>query len=324
MALEGSLDEFSLAEIIGLVERARRTGALEVHGTHGDGTLYLRDGLLCAGEADDVTGPVAGPGPLRARLVDTCFALLRAGGGTFRFVSGLQPPWPADRPLDTDAVLGVAQRLAEAWGRIELLVPSVDDRPALNDDLQREPLTLDRLAFRVLRAVDGSRTVRQIARELDLAAVEAAAVVADLVASGAARIATPAGAPAATAAPPVKAPAVVGDREREREELARRAGLRDGPAAAGSPHEVTLTVPPAAGMSAPDVPPIAAPAAGAGEPQVGGAPIGDAGDADPAPVPGPGDDPGDGTAVEGEPTTYVTRDRGALLRLFSALRDGDG
>lgn len=324
MALEGSLDEFSLAEIIGLVERARRTGALEVHGTHGDGTLYLRDGLLCAGEADDVTGPVAGPGPLRARLVDVCFALLRAGGGTFRFVSGREPPWPADRPLDTDPVLAVAQRLADAWERIAMLVPSVDDRPALNDDLQREPLTLDRLAFRVLRAIDGSRTVRQIARELELAAVEAGAVTADLVAAGAARIATPAGAPP-TRIPPVTRPAVLGDRdrEREREELALRAGLRTGPVPTGGAPDLSVTAAAAAAVEAPpagmDVPP-----AGVEAPEGGADLAGDAGAVPPVPGGEPGAGPGDDPAGEGEPTTYVTRDRGALLRLFSALRDGDG
>ncbi len=323
MALEGSLEEFDLCEIIGLVERAGHTGALEVRSPDGDGTLYLSEGRFCAGEAADVTGPVERPDLLRARLLDVCFQLLRAGSGTFRFSPGVPPPWPAPQRVEVSAVLGTAQRLARHWDRIQLRVPSLDDRPALNDDLAGEPLTLDRLAFRVLRATDGVRTVRQIARDLDLAAVEAAAVVADLVEHGAARVAFPAGVPAPGVGGlrPGPAEAARGHAmEATRAELAARAGLvrAEDPATPGPVPAVDLAPEDAADVTAtvataPTPPPARPVRAGA----VAGP------DPEPRVPEPPADDPAAGSGEAGETGTYVSRDRGALLRLFSALRDGD-
>jgi hypothetical protein len=330
VALEGSLEEFDLSEIIGLVERAGHTGALEVRSPDGDGALYLAEGRFCAGEAADVTGPVERPDLLRARLLDVCFQLLRAGSGTFRFSPGVPPPWPAPQRVEVGVVLGTAQRLARHWDRIQLRVPSLDDRPALNDDLAGEPLTLDRLAFRVLRATDGVRTVRQIARDLDLAAVEAAAVVADLVEHGAARVAFAAAGPAPGAATLRPGPAeATGGRavEAARAELAARAGL----AAAGAAPVAAAPGPAAAVDLAPDTVAgvaSAAAAAAASAPAPAGLAATDRPGPDPEP-PAPEPPVDHPTAGAGEPGeageagTYVSRDRGALLRLFSALRDGD-
>ena len=46
VGLQGTLDTFSLAEILGLIERARQTGALAVDGPDGHGTLYVAAGPL--------------------------------------------------------------------------------------------------------------------------------------------------------------------------------------------------------------------------------------------------------------------------------------
>ncbi len=58
MGLQGTLDTFSLAEILGLIERSRHTGALEVESPDAHGALYVSAGRFCAGEAADYSGPV--------------------------------------------------------------------------------------------------------------------------------------------------------------------------------------------------------------------------------------------------------------------------
>lgn len=45
--MRGSLDDFSLVDIVGLIARARKSGALELSGSAGAGTLYFREGTVC-------------------------------------------------------------------------------------------------------------------------------------------------------------------------------------------------------------------------------------------------------------------------------------
>ena len=60
MGLQGTLDTFSLAEVLGLIERARHTGALGVQSPDGHGTLYVTAGRFCAGEALPISAPGSG------------------------------------------------------------------------------------------------------------------------------------------------------------------------------------------------------------------------------------------------------------------------
>jgi hypothetical protein len=60
-----------------------------------------------------------------------------------------------------------AARLEE-WRMIELVIPSMEARPRLVDQLPAETVTIDRPRWRVLTAVDGRRRVSVIARVLEM------------------------------------------------------------------------------------------------------------------------------------------------------------
>jgi hypothetical protein len=301
VGLQGTLDTFSLAEVLGLIEHARQTGALAVTGPGGHGTLYVTAGRFCAGEAADYSGPVEDRHALDVRLIDVCFHLFRFEAGAYEFIVNQAPPWKAERATDIAPIVETCEQIVRAWPAVEAVLPNFDVRPQQADDLPEESLTLSRTAFKLFTMVDGKRTVRQIAREAGHSVVEVGPVLRDLIEHGAITleetatrsptepsVVLPSGAlhamrEAATeeggesiemvTSVPDESAAFDGEAlERERAELAARAGLEDpGPVPeAGSP-----------------------------------------GGAEPAE---PEDHPED---------TSITSDRGALLRLFSGLRDQD-
>jgi hypothetical protein len=301
VGLQGTLDTFSLAEILGLIEHARQTGALAVTGPEGHGTLYVTAGRFCAGEAADYSGPVDDRHALDVRLIDVCFHLFRFEAGAFEFVVNEAPPWKAERATDIAPIVETCEQIVRAWPAVEAVLPSFDVRPQQSEDLPEESLTLSRTAFKIFTMIDGQRTVRQIAREAGNSVVEVGPVLRDLIEHGAVTVeesakhertepsvVLPSGALHAMreaaseeGGDPIEMVTSVPDEsaeldgealERERAELAARAGLDDpGPVPeAGSP-----------------------------------------GGAEPA---DPDENPQD---------TAITNDRGALLRLFSGLRDQD-
>ena len=300
MGLSGTLDTFSLAEVLGLVERARQTGAIRVEGPDGHGTLYVTAGRFSAGEAADYSGPVDNRHALDVRLIDVCFHLMRFEGGSFEFVANELAPWTAERATDIAPIVETVEHIVRAWPAVEAVLPSFDVRPELAQELPEDSLTLSRTGFKVFTLIDGERTVRQIAREIESSVVEVGPVLRDLIEHGAVRIPSgarpertvpdlilPTGAvhvareeaqasgadsiEMVTSVPDPTAPLDAEALERERMALAARAGLDD-------PGPVPVEAPPAE------------------------APVDEADQDEPA-------------------TSEITSDRGALLRLFSGLRD---
>ncbi|MGZ4690425.1 MAG: DUF4388 domain-containing protein [Acidimicrobiia bacterium] len=302
MGLHGTLDTFSLAEILGLIERARHTGALLVESPEGHGTLYTAAGRFCAGEAADYSGPVEDRHALDVRLIDVCFHLMRFESGSFEFTPNEAPPWTAERATDIAPIVETVEHIVRAWPAVEAVLPSFDVRPQLADDLPEESLTLSRNAFKVFTLIDGERTVRQIAREVGHSVVEVGPLLKDLIEHGAVGI-------------------DVGDRP-------PRAPVSDLILPAGAVHVSREAEPDDGGESIEMVTSVPDPSA-----QLDGealdrerALLAARAGLDPGPVPTPEGDfeelAGAGEAESGDTgTSEITSDRGALLRLFSGLRD---
>jgi hypothetical protein len=302
VGLSGTLDTFSLAEILGLIERARHTGALRVEGADGHGTLYVTAGRFSAGEAADYSGPVDDRHALDVRLIDVCFHLMRFDGGSFEFVAGETAPWTAERATDIGPIVETVEHIVRAWPAVEAVLPSFDVRPQLAEELPEDSLTLSRTAFKVFTLIDGQRTVRQIARETESSVVEVGPIVRDLIEHGAVRI--PSGTPsdAAAAAPP--APDVILPTG------AVHVARDEAPEEGRGPIEMVTSVPdPGATLDAEAIERERAALAAR------------AGLDDPGPVPTEPREAVGGEVEDDETTSEITSDRGALLRLFSGLRD---
>jgi hypothetical protein len=306
VGLQGSLDTFSLAEILGLIERSRHTGALTVQGPDAHGTLYTAAGRFSAGEAADYSGPVDDRHALDVRLIDVCFHLMRFESGSFEFSANQAPPWTAERATDIGPIVETVEHIVRAWPAVEAVLPSFDVRPQVADELPEESLTLSRTAFKIFALIDGRRTVRQIAREVGHSVVEVGPVLKDLIEHGAVGIES--AEPARTNVPDLLLPSGAVHVAREAEP----------DTAGGRPIEMVTSVPDPSAA-------ILDPAALERERAVLAARAGL--DPGPAPVSDTDADPeaAEGTSEAGtEPAmtgSEITSDRGALLRLFSGLRD---
>jgi hypothetical protein len=300
VGLQGTLDTFSLAEILGLIERARHTGALLVESPDGRGALYTSAGRFCAGEAADYSGPVDDRHALDVRLVDVCFHLMRCTAGSYEFTADVAPPWTAERATDIGPIVETVEHIVRAWPAVEAVLPNFDVHPELADELPEESLTLSRTAFKVFALIDGNRSVRQIAREVGHSVVEVGPVLKDLIDHGAVRIGSEERPPAATSELILPPGAIHVAREE-----AQAPGVE--------PLEIVTSVPDPAAMLDADAlereRALLAARAGLDDP----GPVPSAADEEPDP-----EEEADGPEMSG---SEITSDRGALLRLFSGLRD---
>lgn len=189
MPLQGTLDAFSLDEVLQMLGHARKTGALDVDApSRVGGTIYLAGGRFCGAESGELTGKVATPEELEARLIDVCFALLRVEVGSFEFQPDRLPSWPVGAGIDVEPILDHVRGLVRDWSAIEDVIPSFESRPALARELARDSVTLDRDGWAVVSAVDGHTDVRGMARTLGRSVLDVAGVLKDLVDTGAVAI----------------------------------------------------------------------------------------------------------------------------------------
>lgn len=202
MSLQGTLDTFTLAEVLELIERSRKSGALEVLQTGQDddsgrpgssehqGVVYFAGGRFSAAETRELVGPLDSAEELEARVIDVCFAMFRVEVGRFEFHPDRAPPWPVRGGIEIAATVGQVQQLQRDWLTIEAVIPSLDCKPDVVDDLGGDRVVLDKAAFRVLRVIDGDRSVRELARAVGQSVLEVGRVLHDLVEAGAVYVPT--------------------------------------------------------------------------------------------------------------------------------------
>jgi hypothetical protein len=191
--LAGALDTLALADVLQLLDLGRKSGVLAVDAGDGvrRGLVRLRDGGVCAARFRDVDGRE------RRDVVDAVAAMLALGVGRFAFAPDEPGAAPAAGPpgLRVEAVLLEAtRRLDEAAASVadERPAPAVFDRvPTLAaPDAADEagPLTLRAAEWALLAAVDGRRTVAEVAEAAGQAPERAAAALDALAGAGLVRL----------------------------------------------------------------------------------------------------------------------------------------
>ena len=185
MSLQGTLDTFSVADVLPVLERGSKTGALRVRGETGSGILHLLDGRLLGAEIEALRGAVATDRELRTRLLDVCFVLFREHRGSFEFDDSWRPP--ADSRLTgvgVDEVLDEVGRVVAEWDAADGVGLDFEARVALVGELAGDTVTLDRDAWRVVRAVGPTSTLRDVAAALGNSVVETSVALRTLTADG--------------------------------------------------------------------------------------------------------------------------------------------
>jgi hypothetical protein len=160
----GVLDDAVLTDALGRQARADVRPRL--------GALLVADGLV----DDDAVQRHA-----REQLLDALVEIVGWHYGAFRFVEGAGDEF-AEVPLDLDVdeALDEAARRQREWDELARLVPHLDAIPEVREHPAEVDASLTPDERAVFDAVDGVRSLRQLARELGLGELEATRAVHEL------------------------------------------------------------------------------------------------------------------------------------------------
>jgi Domain of unknown function (DUF4388) len=175
LALQGTLDTFSLPDVLRLLATTSKTGRLRIDGDRGRGNVWLSDGGVVDADADRT---------LDGTPVDeVVFELLRFESGNFAFDGG-DTAAAGGRPEDVEALLRRANALLGEWKELEAVVPSLEHEVTLAGDLSADEVTITADSWQSLVAVSSGRTVGELATTLGLTELGVSRAVRDLVELG--------------------------------------------------------------------------------------------------------------------------------------------
>jgi Domain of unknown function (DUF4388) len=179
LALQGTLDTFSLPDVLKLLATTSKTGRLRIDGDRGQGSVWLRDGRVVDADADRAVDG--------APTAEVVFELLRFGSGSFAFDSDKHTP-NAEHSDEVDDLLRRGNALLSEWTELEAVVPSLDHRVSLTAELSSDEVTIDADRWRSVVAVAGGRSVGEVASSLGLSELNVSRAVRDLVELGVADV----------------------------------------------------------------------------------------------------------------------------------------
>lgn len=189
--LQGTFDTLALSELLGLIAQSRKTGALWLDAGPASAVLYVVDGRCCAAISSETPDAIEHGPALLVRLVDVLFAATRVDDGSFR-LGAEEPPWSCAETVDLELANDELERLLEEWRGIQAVIPSLECRARLTEELGVEELVVDRERWRLLAAIDGRSSVRELARKTNRPVLEVCHAVVALHEAHACQIVQPA------------------------------------------------------------------------------------------------------------------------------------
>lgn len=171
MAFQGSLSELPLPDIVQLVSVSGKTGRFVLTSEGQQGVIYLREGQIIHAETPELRGEEA------------VYALAIWDKGEFQFEAGSPHGEQTIEKSNTNLLMEAARRLDE-WRVLSKKIPSIDMVPALKADPNRkDQVTLGPQEWLLVTAIDGKRTISQIAESVSLTAFDVAKVLYGMVGS---------------------------------------------------------------------------------------------------------------------------------------------
>lgn len=176
MALQGTLETFSVPEVLRLLSGTHKTGLLELEGDRGAADVWLTEGRIVAARSDR-----EGAGSIEAVLFD----LLRFETGSFVFDSDAEPAdTDTDTDIDVEEALAEAEGLLADWREIESVVPSLDHLVRLVDDLDDDSVTITTQQWRTIASIGGGVPGRVLSERLELGEFDVSRRISELVQVG--------------------------------------------------------------------------------------------------------------------------------------------
>ncbi len=169
--LRGSLDDFSLEDILWLVARAENTGELEVNRSSGTARFMFREGRVDHAETDllRATAKQLESDP-KLLVEEATFEVLRREGGEFNWSSGEPATSGPQLSLNLDDLLDAVD---ERWAELDLIRAVIPSEKSILKIASSPPehireITVTRAQWALLGHLDDRRTIEAVAAAADL------------------------------------------------------------------------------------------------------------------------------------------------------------
>ncbi|WP_208029516.1 DUF4388 domain-containing protein [Rhabdothermincola sediminis] len=182
VALAGTFDILQVDEVLTLLADHRCTGRLRVRTGAHHLLITLDRGLVVGATASN---GATGGGAWERLVEEVCCEALRTRRGTFEVLVEREVSASAGPPLPVSEVLAGARRRAEAWERVERVIPSVEVVPRLAERPRPDPLILEPERWELIVAIDGRHPIASVARRLRMDPLRVCELLVPLVERGA-------------------------------------------------------------------------------------------------------------------------------------------
>ena len=220
MSLTGALEAFPLPEVLRLLARSKKSGALRIDATDFHGKIYLAEGSLTYATTrreEDLVEDLVGAGLIDSQdwvlverrekdvvevlaeeateqqlenfladqIADVIFRLMRRTDGDFEFSESIGPRYGIGVALDIDASIAEAERRHSQWAEIEEVIPAITFHLRMVPDLgDRNEVALPAPDWRVLAALHGEGSIEEVARRLGMTDFSVGQIMAGLTRDG--------------------------------------------------------------------------------------------------------------------------------------------
>ncbi len=172
MALQGSLADIALPDVIQLVSVSAKTGVFTLSGDGVDGKIFIKDGQITDANAGKLSGEYA------------VYEMAAWRKGQFIFTANVESDRVTVNKSNTSLMMEAARRLDE-WRVLQRKIPSMDAVPFF---LPREPghdqITLSPQEWAIVTKIDGQASISKLEAATGLPAFDVCKVLYGLVTSG--------------------------------------------------------------------------------------------------------------------------------------------
>ena len=172
MALQGSLSELSLPDVIQLVSVSGKTGAFHLKKDGEEGAIHLKDGQIVDAFIGNLRGEHA------------VYEMAIWSEGDFFFSAGEETAEVTVRKSNANLMMEAARRLDE-WRVLSRKIPSLDFVPYFTQrEKGQDQVTLSPQEWILVTRVDGGRSIETIASDLRWAAFDVSKLLFGMITSG--------------------------------------------------------------------------------------------------------------------------------------------
>lgn len=171
MALQGSLSELSLPDVIQLVSVSGKTGAFHLVNDADEGRIFLKDGQI----VDAMIGNLRGE--------QAVYEMAIWSSGDFSFTPGETSPDVTVQRSNANLMMEAARRLDE-WRVLSRRIPSLDLVPYFASRGGHDQVTLSPQEWILVTHIDGERSIEQIGSILRWSAFDVSKLLFGMITSG--------------------------------------------------------------------------------------------------------------------------------------------